>query len=498
MREAGEADAALAEAQQTRSKRQIRSTYKQDVYQQDQGSRGDDYDDYESPTKLGKRKHATRGAARSPSDHEHNGTTSGRYDSSLGMLTKKFIQLVEGSTDGTLDLNHAAENLKVQKRRIYDITNVLEGVGLIEKKSKNNIQWKPQSAADMSTEEAEELAGIKAELAMLEKEELVLDKHIRLLTDAVKAMSEHPYNKSRLYVTDSDISSLPCFAGDTIFAVKAPLGTTLEVPDPEEDAAADGRRRYRILLRSTSGAITVFLIQHPQQAADGGNGGGTDGGGGGGNVPQPARQQQLPGGPPAGPSKGPGGHATSAGRSAAGADRAGSSSSTGHSSGGGRPAALHLGEAAGTLPSMAPPQPPPGPAAAAAMKPPLRKPAAKSPPALHVPDPASMVPHIMKTGSDVAMREALAGFCPTPIFNASLANLISPFPGSATAGGAASSYSHAGYSPSLNKLLEIDPDAWFNDPLIDTNTMSIQDFFKDEQHSIFTADNTDDMRAAVF
>lgn len=30
----------------------------------------------------------------------------------------------------------------MQKRRIYDITNVLEGIGLIEKKSKNNIQWK--------------------------------------------------------------------------------------------------------------------------------------------------------------------------------------------------------------------------------------------------------------------------------------------------------------------------------------------------------------------
>ena len=31
--------------------------------------------------------------------------------------------------------------LQVQKRRIYDITNVLEGVGLIEKKGKNNILW---------------------------------------------------------------------------------------------------------------------------------------------------------------------------------------------------------------------------------------------------------------------------------------------------------------------------------------------------------------------
>jgi transcription factor E2F3 len=43
---------------------------------------------------------------------------------------------------GSLDLNQAACKLQVQKRRIYDITNVLEGIGLIEKKSKNNIAWK--------------------------------------------------------------------------------------------------------------------------------------------------------------------------------------------------------------------------------------------------------------------------------------------------------------------------------------------------------------------
>lgn len=37
----------------------------------------------------------------------------------------------------------AASSLAVgQKRRIYDITNVLEGVGLIEKKNKNIIQWR--------------------------------------------------------------------------------------------------------------------------------------------------------------------------------------------------------------------------------------------------------------------------------------------------------------------------------------------------------------------
>ncbi|KAJ6743999.1 TRANSCRIPTION FACTOR E2F [Salix purpurea] len=65
-----------------------------------------------------------------------------RYDSSLGLLTKKFINLIKHAEDGILDLNKAAETLEVQKRRIYDITNVLEGIGLIEKKLKNRIQWK--------------------------------------------------------------------------------------------------------------------------------------------------------------------------------------------------------------------------------------------------------------------------------------------------------------------------------------------------------------------
>jgi len=69
-------------------------------------------------------------------------SASCRYDSSLSLLTKKFVSLIERADQGAIDLNKAAETLNVQKRRIYDITNVLEGIGLIEKKSKNIIQWK--------------------------------------------------------------------------------------------------------------------------------------------------------------------------------------------------------------------------------------------------------------------------------------------------------------------------------------------------------------------
>lgn len=45
------------------------------------------------------------------------------------------------SADGILDLNLVAQQLNAPKRRVYDVTNVLEGVQLIKKKSKNQIQW---------------------------------------------------------------------------------------------------------------------------------------------------------------------------------------------------------------------------------------------------------------------------------------------------------------------------------------------------------------------
>lgn len=55
------------------------------------------------------------------------------------MLTTRFMTLLRESPKGTLDLNEAAVALLVQKRRIYDITNVLEGIGLVTKVSKNKV-----------------------------------------------------------------------------------------------------------------------------------------------------------------------------------------------------------------------------------------------------------------------------------------------------------------------------------------------------------------------
>lgn len=59
------------------------------------------------------------------------------------MLLLRESQQMNGINLSLFSLFQAADILAVrQKRRIYDITNVLEGIGLIEKRSKNSIQWK--------------------------------------------------------------------------------------------------------------------------------------------------------------------------------------------------------------------------------------------------------------------------------------------------------------------------------------------------------------------
>ncbi|GLT90086.1 hypothetical protein SLE2022_080380 [Rubroshorea leprosula] len=181
-----------------------------------------------------------------------------RHDSSLVALTEKFVNLISQAEDGMLDLNNAAETLKVQKRRIYDITNVLEGIGLIEKKLKNRIHWKGPDASKPGEPDCD-VSLLKVDVENLSLEEHRIDDEIRVMQERLRELSVDEDNQKWLFVTEEDIKGVPCFQNETLIAVKAPHGTTLEVPDPDEGIDYP-QRRYRIILRSTMAPIDVYLV----------------------------------------------------------------------------------------------------------------------------------------------------------------------------------------------------------------------------------------------
>eukprot|EP00795_Rhopilema_esculentum_P008560 gene8560-14561_t len=139
------------------------------------------------PTPVMKEKAAKPSRRRSSSRGSENGNDeSPRYETSLGMLTKKFVSILRASPQGVLDLNKATEMLDVQKRRIYDITNVLEGIGVIQKEAKNNIRWrgakhlerKPVSVDREQAAMATKMVNLHHDVEELKQQEENLDRMI--------------------------------------------------------------------------------------------------------------------------------------------------------------------------------------------------------------------------------------------------------------------------------------------------------------------------------
>ncbi|KAM7372887.1 hypothetical protein PAMP_007780 [Pampus punctatissimus] len=177
-----------------------------------------------------------------------------RCDTSLGFLTQRFADLLCRSANGVLDLNLAAQELNAPKRRVYDVTNVLEGIQLIKKKSKNQVQWLG-GQMNVSTDEA---------LKALLEEEIKLDELIQSCTRQLHQMCEDHHSSRFAYLTYEDVQTIPSLKEQTVIVIKAPAETKLEVPHPAES--------FQVHLSSTQGPIEVLLCSDdpiPMEATDG-------------------------------------------------------------------------------------------------------------------------------------------------------------------------------------------------------------------------------------
>ncbi|CAF0784610.1 unnamed protein product [Rotaria sordida] len=151
-----------------------------------------------------------------------------RQEKSLGTLTRRFMSLLRQSKTGIMDLKHVADSLATkQKRRIYDITNVLEGIGLIEKQSKNTIRWKGAISGDNTVEAYERLHRAQAQLQELEDESTFWSEKLRLIERSIANTFDDITLRDLLYLTQDDLCQ--AMDDDVVVIAEGVNGTLMKI-----------------------------------------------------------------------------------------------------------------------------------------------------------------------------------------------------------------------------------------------------------------------------
>ena len=201
-----------------------------------------------------------------------------RQENSLGELTKNFIDCVKSKGLELININEIVKKLKVKKRRIYDITNVLEGIGYIKKLGKNQIKWiktdflNENIILNYNNEDSNKIN----KFLELQKENEKLDLFIKEINLEFEKLNEKPETKNYAYVTYDDLKNLADNNNNKMIAIKAPIDTSIEIIDnknienvkenignvfnDDKEILDNFKKENQIFMESKNGEISVYVI----------------------------------------------------------------------------------------------------------------------------------------------------------------------------------------------------------------------------------------------
>ena len=120
-------------------------------------------------------------------------------ENSLMGVTRNFINLIKKSKDNILDINKALKELKVQKRRIYDIINVLEGIGFIQKYPNNKIKLIQKNEKDTK----KVFEDFNKEISKIDKKEEEIEKEIFFNENKIQNLINCEKNKKHVFLDEN-------------------------------------------------------------------------------------------------------------------------------------------------------------------------------------------------------------------------------------------------------------------------------------------------------
>lgn len=180
-------------------------------------------------------------------------------DPNVNRLSVKLVKLLRDAPEGLLDLKTVATCLNSRnKRRIYDIVNVLTGVGLVEKDPNSSVLiWKGGGPFSNSRDVKLKLAATRKENERLQKLEITLEKHRFQIEQSLKILTDDLASQKFMYVSQTEVAN--CFRQDqTAIAVEAAVGSKVQCPDLSQ---FDANSQFELRVISATDSVKVKLLR---------------------------------------------------------------------------------------------------------------------------------------------------------------------------------------------------------------------------------------------
>ena len=177
-----------------------------------------------------------------PSDENECKNEDSCQENSLGQLTKNFINYIKITGKKSININDLVNELGVKKRRIYDITNVLQGIGYLQKSGKNEIVWtktinnKTKSKKKLINQKKNSNISNKQKLSIekLGQEKETLDGKINIFKDEFNTIAKKVDFAKYGYITMDDLKTLSINDKVDLLIIKATKGTVMNIVDKNE------------------------------------------------------------------------------------------------------------------------------------------------------------------------------------------------------------------------------------------------------------------------
>ena len=163
----------------------------------------------------------------------------------LVSLTKGFIALLANS-NGEVDLSDAENILHASKRRLYDVANVLAGVGLVARSGKSKVRWIGELTDNPDVANESKITEREAEI----------DAMIHEVDNCINDLTSSELFKNYAWVTEKEIYDIVNNEDVALYAFKGSPNLVVEYTPPD-----DPQGELKLLCKDPSSDVDLIPLK---------------------------------------------------------------------------------------------------------------------------------------------------------------------------------------------------------------------------------------------